>query len=94
MSSITSLLAEANSLLNSHSTHRHTSFVAALDAANEAFQLASAQGRVDLAARAELLRGHCFRGLGHWTVAAECYEKAREGSSVSIEIEDGVVVKR
>lgn len=94
MSAINSLLTTANTLLNTHSDPRHASIVTALEAASRALQLAAEQGRPDLAARAELLRGHALREIGHWTRASECYERAMGCATSNVEVIRGVVVGR
>lgn len=94
MSSIAAILTTSNALLNEHTSPRHTSLVAALNAANEALELASTQNRPDLAARAELLRGHCLRELGHWELASSCYERATVCASSAVVVVEGVVVKK
>lgn len=94
MSAIATLLTTANELLNEHTSHREAAAAAALEAANQALRLANEQDRPDLAARAELLRGHAFRDRGQWTLANECYERAKACSSSVLMVVGGVVVTK
>lgn len=48
----------------------------ALFHADEAFQRAIESDRYQDQARAQLYRGHCFRGLGEWKLAHQCYVRA------------------
>lgn len=94
--SIQSHLTTSLSLLIAHTPNstRSASLIAALQSADAALALAATEGRCDLEARAQLLRGNCFREMGFWGAARGCYERAVECGSSGIEIVDGVVVKR
>ena len=70
--SIQSHLTTSLSLLITHTptaTPRSASLIAALQSADAALALAAAEGRADLEARAQLLRGNCFREMGDWGAA-------------------------
>lgn len=95
--SIQSHLATSLSLLSTHSpnsTPRSAWLIPALQSADAALALAAAEGRRDLEARAQLLRGNCFREMGYWGAAKACYERAVGCGSSEVKIVEGVVVKR
>ena len=94
MSSIDSFLTAANSLFNSRSTPRHANVAVAMYVADIALQRASEETRPKLAARAELLRGHCLREMGQWSEASGCYERASSRTSSGTRVIDGAVSKK
>ncbi|SPN99533.1 uncharacterized protein DNG_02385 [Cephalotrichum gorgonifer] len=93
--SISSLLSKAVALINSHSTLRRASLLEALEFADKALNIAVGEGRADLEGRAHLVRGHCLRGMGFWSAASKCYEKAaRCGCGCTGVVIDGRLVEK
>ncbi|KAM0278922.1 hypothetical protein ACHAQH_004889 [Verticillium albo-atrum] len=65
-------------------------YLEALAHANQAYKDAVDFHRWQEAARAEVYRGHCFRGLGEWKLAHECYVRGasvRGGGWAAVDIE-------